>query len=73
MNCRFCIQFKPDIWVESVVQAGPFLHFQVNALTLNRRVLTQIDRLTNRSASKEPEYGRNESGRGKKVIIGELV
>ncbi|KAF8524149.1 arginyl-tRNA synthetase [Hysterangium stoloniferum] len=61
--------FKPDAWVESVEAAGPFLHFQVNGLTLSRHVLNQIDRLTNKSPSGQPEYGRNESGKGKKLVI----
>lgn len=64
-------QFKADTWVESVTAAGPFLHFQVNTFTLNRQVLSQIDGLTNKTTSGEPEYGRNESGRGKKLVIGE--
>ncbi|KAF8587373.1 arginyl-tRNA synthetase [Ramaria rubella] len=61
--------FTPDTWVESVTSGGPFLHFQVNTLALHRQVLNQIDGLTNRSASGQPEYGRNESGKGKKLVL----
>lgn len=52
----------------------PFLllisvHFQVNASTLNRQVLNQVDLLSKSSPSKDREYGRNDSGKGKKVVI----
>ncbi|KIJ45253.1 hypothetical protein M422DRAFT_251433 [Sphaerobolus stellatus SS14] len=66
---KFAEAFKPDTWVANVEATGPFLHFHVNTQTLTRQVLNQIDRLSNRTTSGEPEYGRNESGKGKKVVI----
>lgn len=70
---QYIPQFKSDTWIESVDAAPPFLHFQVNTLTLNRQVLSQIDRLTYHTSSGKPEYGRNEDGKGKKVIIGQIL
>jgi len=34
-----------------------------------REVLNQVESLTHHTSSKLPEYGSNESGKGKKVII----
>jgi len=34
-----------------------------------REVLNQVDTLTHNTPSKLPEYGSNESGKGKKVVI----
>jgi arginyl-tRNA synthetase len=34
-----------------------------------REVLHQVDTLTHNTPSKLPEYGSNESGKGKKVIV----
>ncbi|GJJ11927.1 hypothetical protein Clacol_006165 [Clathrus columnatus] len=65
---KFTEAFKPDTWVESVTATAPFLHFQVNTSTLNRQVLNQIDFLT-KNKSKDREYGRNDSGKGKKLLI----
>ncbi|CAL1698971.1 unnamed protein product [Somion occarium] len=62
-------KFQPNEWIESAVSEGIFLHFQVRTNTLNRLVLNQIHDLTYNTASKEPEYGINTSGKGKKVVI----
>ncbi|PPQ89908.1 hypothetical protein CVT25_009448 [Psilocybe cyanescens] len=61
--------FQPDEWVESVVLDKSFLHFRVNTTNMIREVLTQIDALTRNAPSGQPEYGTNDSGKGKKVII----
>ncbi|KIL69502.1 hypothetical protein M378DRAFT_157770 [Amanita muscaria Koide BX008] len=62
-------QFQPDDWVSSVTHDKAFLHFQVNTPTMTREVLTQIHNQTHASASGEPEYGTNESGKGKRIVI----
>ncbi|KAF9477841.1 arginyl-tRNA synthetase [Pholiota conissans] len=61
--------FTPDEWIESVVLDKSFLHFRVNTTTMIREVLTQVNALSVGTASGLPEYGSNESGKGKKVII----
>jgi arginyl-tRNA synthetase len=55
--------------VESIKQEKAFLHFMCHTPSLYRRVLTQVKDLTHHTQSGEPEYGRNESGKGKKIII----
>ncbi|KAI0078583.1 arginyl-tRNA synthetase [Panus rudis PR-1116 ss-1] len=62
-------KFQPNEWIESASNDGIFLHFQVRTSTLNRLVLNQIHELTYNTASKEPEYGKNDTGKGKKVVI----
>ena len=65
-----CIpQFKPDEWIESVRQEKAFLHFTCRTPSLLEKVLTQIHDLTKNSPTGQPEYGRNDSGKGKKIII----
>lgn len=54
--------FTPDAYVENVVLDKSFLHFRVNTATMFRLVLGQVTALT-------PEYGCNESGKGKRVIL----
>ncbi|KAF5310727.1 hypothetical protein D9619_007663 [Psilocybe cf. subviscida] len=54
--------FTPDAYVDSVVLDKSFLHFRVNTATMFRLVLGQVSALT-------PEYGCNESGKGKRVIL----
>lgn len=61
--------FQPNEWIESVVLDKSFLHFRVNTTNMIREVLNQVDSLTHNTPSKLPEYGSNESGKGKKVII----
>ena len=63
------LQFKPDEWIESVRQEKAFLHFTCRTPTLFKKVLTQIHDLTKNSPTGQPEYGRNDSGKGKKIII----
>jgi arginyl-tRNA synthetase len=46
-----------------------FLHFRCNSATLSRLVLDQVHHLTHATASGEPEYGRNEDGKGKRLLI----
>ncbi|KAK2464044.1 hypothetical protein APHAL10511_003988 [Amanita phalloides] len=62
-------QFQSDDWVESVTHDKAFLHFQVNTHSLIREVLTQIHSETHATASGKPEYGSNQSGKGKRVVI----
>ncbi|KAG5634749.1 hypothetical protein H0H81_000903 [Sphagnurus paluster] len=62
-------KFEPDEWVSSVTHDKAFLHFQVNSESLVRRVLDQVHARTHQTASQQPEYGTNTSGKGKKVII----
>ncbi|EJD39929.1 arginyl-tRNA synthetase [Auricularia subglabra TFB-10046 SS5] len=61
--------FEPDEWLEGITVAPPFVHFRVRTPTLTRSILDQIDRLTHHSASGKPEYGTNDSGKGKRVVI----
>ena len=63
------LQFKPDEWIESVRQEKAFLHFTCRTPSLFKKVLTQIHDLTKNSPTGQPEYGRNDSGKGKKIII----
>lgn len=70
LSAKFKEEFVPDEWVESVQATGAFLTFKCNSQNLAQKVLTQIDDLTNRSASGKPEYGHNESGKGKKLLLG---
>ena len=63
------LQFKPDEWIESVRQEKAFLHFTCRTPSLFERVLTQVHDLTKNSPTGQPEYGRNDSGKGKKIII----
>ena len=46
-----------------------FLHFPCRTTTLNRLILDQIHALTYDTTSKQPEYGSNYLGEGKRVII----
>ncbi|KAF9557000.1 arginyl-tRNA synthetase [Agrocybe pediades] len=62
-------KFQPDEWVESVVLDKSFLHFRVNTTSMIREVLNQVNSLTHSTASGNPEYGSNDSGKGKKVIV----
>ncbi|KAF7976667.1 hypothetical protein HWV62_1216 [Athelia sp. TMB] len=62
-------KFQADAYIESVVHEKAFLHFRLNTPSLFRSILTQIHDLTYNTASKEPEYGTNKSGAGKKVVI----
>ncbi|KAF8196148.1 hypothetical protein BJ912DRAFT_956508 [Pholiota molesta] len=61
--------FTPDEWIESIVLDKSFLHFRVNTPNMIREVLTQVHALSHSTPSGAPEYGANESGKGKKVII----
>ncbi|KAF8634620.1 hypothetical protein AX15_000825 [Amanita polypyramis BW_CC] len=62
-------QFQPDEWVASITHDKAFLHFQVNTHSMIRETLTQIHSETYKTTSGKPEYGSNESGKGKRVII----
>lgn len=62
-------EFEPDDWVESISASLPFLHFRLRTSTLNRGVLDQIDGLTHHSKSGKAEYGCNDSGKGKKLVL----
>ncbi|KDR80441.1 hypothetical protein GALMADRAFT_242884 [Galerina marginata CBS 339.88] len=61
--------FQSDEWIEAIVADKSFLHFRVNTTSMIRAVLTQVDALTHATASGEPEYGTNDMGKGKKVVI----
>ncbi|KAF8898168.1 hypothetical protein CPB84DRAFT_1781072 [Gymnopilus junonius] len=61
--------FQPDEWIESIVLDKSFLHFRVNTANMISEVLNQVDYLTHSSPSGKPEYGSNELGRGKKLVI----
>src|SRR5258706_7227728 len=67
---KFKIEWTPDEWVDSLTVNGPFLLFKCRTDTLTKVVLEQVDRLTRNTASGKPEYGSNDAGKGKKVIIG---
>ncbi|EJD38412.1 Nucleotidylyl transferase [Auricularia subglabra TFB-10046 SS5] len=69
LAARVARQFEPDDWFESVTVAPPFLHFRARTATLTRGILDQVDELTHRTASGLPEYGTNDSGRGKKAVL----
>ncbi|KAF8159618.1 hypothetical protein B0H34DRAFT_782303 [Crassisporium funariophilum] len=62
-------KFEPDQWIESVVLDKAFLHFRINTSNMITQVLTQVHTLTHNTPSGAPEYGENDSGKGKKVII----
>ena len=67
---KFKNEWIPDEWVDSLTVNGPFLLFKCKTDTLTKVVLGQVDRLTRHTASGKPEYGSNDTGKGKKVIIG---
>ncbi|PIL23042.1 hypothetical protein GSI_14349 [Ganoderma sinense ZZ0214-1] len=62
-------KFQPDEWVESVTHDKAFLHFKCRTATLTRLILDQIHALTYDAESKQPEYGSNSLGEGKRVVI----
>ncbi|KAI5891270.1 arginyl-tRNA synthetase [Schizophyllum commune H4-8] len=62
-------KFKPDEFIAAVVQDKAFLHFRLNTENMIRSVLEQVTDLTHNTPSKEPEYGRNELGKGKRLVI----
>ncbi|KAL1677148.1 hypothetical protein EV122DRAFT_266222 [Schizophyllum commune] len=62
-------KFKPDEFIAAVVQDKAFLHFRLNTENMIRSVLEQVTDLTHNTPSKEPEYGRNELGKGKRIVI----
>ncbi|KAI0715922.1 arginyl-tRNA synthetase [Cerioporus squamosus] len=61
--------FQADDWIESVTHDRAFLHFKCRTSTLNRLILDQIHALTYDTESKQPEYGANSIGEGKRVVI----
>ena len=62
-------QFQPDEWIETVTHDRAFLHFKCRTATLTRLILDQIHALTYDTESKQPEYGSNSSGEGKRIIV----
>ncbi|KAF8336185.1 hypothetical protein F5887DRAFT_1063258 [Amanita rubescens] len=62
-------QFQRNEWVESITHDKAFLHFQVNTQNMIREVLTQVTAQTSGTTSGQPEYGSNELGKGKRVVI----
>jgi arginyl-tRNA synthetase len=58
------VQFEPDDYIESVQADKNFLHFMCKTPTLTRLILDQVHSLT-----KSSQYGTNQTGAGKKVII----
>ncbi|KAI5831900.1 arginyl-tRNA synthetase [Schizophyllum commune Tattone D] len=62
-------KFQPDEFIAAVVQDKAFLHFRLNTENMIRSVLEQVTDLTHNTPSKEPEYGRNELGKGKRIVI----
>ncbi|PPQ83731.1 hypothetical protein CVT25_006135 [Psilocybe cyanescens] len=60
--------FQPEDWVESVVLNKSFLHFSINTRNKICQVLTQIDALTRNAPCGQPEYGTNDSSKGKVTI-----
>jgi len=69
---KFKNEWTPDEWVDSLTVNGPFLLFKCRTDTLTKVVLGQVDRLTRHTASGKPEYGSNDAGKGKKVVIGRI-
>ncbi|KAF8889175.1 hypothetical protein CPB84DRAFT_1816477 [Gymnopilus junonius] len=61
--------FQPDEWIESIVIDRSFLHFRVNTTNMIFQVLNQVDALTHLTPSGQPEYGSNNFGKGKRVVI----
>ena len=56
------VQFKPNDYIASIEYDKSFLHFMCNTDSLYRDILTQIHDLG-------VEFGKNESGKGKKMIV----
>ncbi|KAJ3553489.1 hypothetical protein NP233_g12631 [Leucocoprinus birnbaumii] len=54
--------FEPNDYIASIEHDKAFLHFMCNTDNLNRDVLTQIHTLG-------ADYGKNETGKGKKLVI----
>ncbi len=61
--------FQPDEYIETVKAVGPFLYFNARLSAFTRIVLRTIDRETFRTPDGVPQYGTNESGKGKSVLI----
>jgi arginyl-tRNA synthetase len=68
---KFKNEWTPDEWVDTLTVNGPFLLFKCKTDALTKEILGQVDRLTRNTASGKPDYGSNDSGKGKKVVIGE--
>lgn len=56
------VQFKPNDYIASIEYDKSFLHFMCNTDSLYRDILSQIHDLG-------AEFGKNESGKGKKMIV----
>lgn len=61
--------FQPDEWISTIVHDKAFLHFKLNTESMIHDILTQVHALTHLTPSKQPEYGTNLTGKGKKVVI----
>ncbi|WFD19203.1 arginine--tRNA ligase [Malassezia caprae] len=68
--------FQPNEYVESVKKQGPAVLYTVNKSTLVSLVLSTVHALTygegaaiDADGQKQPSYGSNTSGRGKRIIV----
>ncbi|QRV91168.1 arginyl-tRNA synthetase [Ceratobasidium sp. AG-Ba] len=61
--------FKSDEYIESATQVNGFVNYRLRTATLSRKVLSQVDALSNHTTNGVPQYGSNTSGKGKKIII----
>ncbi|PPQ88395.1 hypothetical protein CVT25_011274 [Psilocybe cyanescens] len=61
--------FTSDEWIESIVADKSFLHFRVNTVNMISKVLNQVNTLSHASTEGQYEYGCNDSGKGKRVVV----
>lgn len=76
LQAQVLAAFEPNEYVESVTKQGPAVLYTVNKRTFVALVLSTVHALTygdgasiDAQGQKQPSYGANTSGRGKRVIV----
>mgnify|MGYP001759616710 FL=1 len=76
LQAKVLSSFQPNEYVESVTKQGPAVVYTVNKRTLVALVLSTVHALTHGEGAaidadgqKQPSYGSNTSGRGKRAIV----
>ncbi|WFD27128.1 arginine--tRNA ligase [Malassezia nana] len=76
LQAQVLAAFEPNEYVESVTKQGPAVLYTINKRTFVALVLSTVHALTygdgasiDAQGQKQPSYGANTSGRGKRVIV----
>lgn len=76
LQAKVLSSFQPNEYVESVAKQGPAVLYTVNKATFVSLVLSTVHALTygegaaiDADGQKQPSYGSNTSGRGKRMIV----